>query len=89
MPVFHVYGARLSVEMREGALEGTAVVADLLRMRADEHVGLGVAHRIGEPRQLLHHLRRFGVGPAHRAISKLNVICRDLGYHELLHVPLI
>ena len=74
LPVFHVDRAGLCVEVREGALEGAAVVADLLRVRADEHVGLGVGHRIGEPRQLLHHLRRFGVGPF-RTNSKLNTIC--------------
>ena len=62
-PVFHVDRARLGVEVREGALEGAAEVADLLRMRAQEHVRLGVTHWVGEPRQFMHHLRRVGVGP--------------------------
>ena len=47
--MLHVDRARLGVEVREGALEGAAEVADLLRVRADEGVRLGVAHRVGEP----------------------------------------
>ena len=72
--MFHVDHARLGVEVGECALEGAPEVADLLRVRAHEHVRLGVAHRVGEPRQFLHHLRRVGVGPADKVSNLLNSI---------------